>query len=96
MLDRFHVFGLGRKDVIEYLPASAFGLTDGWEKLRSDFDQFRDTERLDFKDWLRRERSAEISTRRIRSAFDSLDSVDSELLQLLSEIEIRAAVSALR
>ena len=96
MLDRFHVFGLGRKDVIEYLPASAFGLTDGWEKLRSDFDQFRGAERLDFKDWLRRERGAEISTRRIRSAFDSLDSVDSELLQLLSEIEIRAAVSALR
>lgn len=96
MLDRFHVFGLGRKDVIEYLPASAFGLTDGWEKLRADFDQFRGTQRLDFKDWLRRERGAEISTRRIRSAFASLDLIDPELRQLLSEIEIRAAVSALR
>jgi hypothetical protein len=96
MLDRFHVFGLGKKDVIEYLPGASFGLADGWERLRADFDQFRGAERLDFKEWLRRERGAEISTRRISSAFDSLDSIDSELLQLLSEIEIRAAVSALR
>lgn len=96
ILDRFHIFGLGKKDVIEYLPAASFGLSDGWKKLRVDFDNFRGPERQDFKDWLRRERGAEISTRRIRSAFDSLDVIDSELLQLLSEIEIRAAVSALR
>lgn len=96
MLDRFHVFGLAKKDVIEYLPSESFGLSDDWEKLRADFDSFRGAERHDFKDWLRRERGAEISTRKIRSAFDSLDSIDSELRQLLSEIEIRAAVSALR
>lgn len=96
LLDRFHVYGLEKKDVIEYLPSVAFGLSESWEQLREDYAQFRSEPKPQFKEWLKTERGAEISTRRIRSAFDSLDSIDEELLNLLNEIEIRAAVSVLR
>lgn len=87
LLSRFHLFGLRKKDIIEYLPEASFGLTDSWTQLRSDYFRFRAEEKLNFKDWLRAERSAQISTRKVRRAFNNQGTLNADLRALLDEIE---------
>jgi len=93
LLNRFHLYGFAKKDIIEYLPEESFGLKDSWMKLRSDFYGFKG-KKPDFKEWLRQERSAQISTRRVREAFNHLDGLHVELQALLKEIESLAVPNA--
>jgi hypothetical protein len=86
LLDRFHLYGLAKRDIVEYLPEESFGLKDSWTHLRRDFNGFLG-KKSDFKEWLRKERSAQISTRRVRKAFNQLDVRHVELNALLKEIE---------
>lgn len=97
LMERFHVFGLSKKDIIEYLPPEAFGLGSSWDDLRSEHHKKKDAggER-DFKEWLRRERNATISARKIKSAFEQLDHIHPDLSDLLTEFEVLTAVSELR
>lgn len=87
LLSRFHLFGLRKKDIIEYLPEDSFGLTDSWTQLRSDYFRFKAEKKLSFKDWLRAERSAQISTRKVREAFNNQEALNAEFRALLDEIE---------
>lgn len=96
LLDRFHVFGFSKRDIIEYLPASEFGLTDDWARLRTDFENFKSEIRLDFKTWLKAERQASVSTQRVTAAFEKLDALDGDLAALLTEMSVLSAVGALR
>lgn len=96
LLDRFHVFGFSKRDIIEYLPAAEFGLTDDWERLRTDFKNFKSEIRLDFKTWLKAERQASVSTQRVTAAFEKLDALDGDLAALLTEMSVLSAVGALR
>jgi ABC-type ATPase involved in cell division len=93
LLDRFHLYGFAKKDIIEYLPEESFGLKDSWTQLRSDFHGFVG-KKLDFKEWLRKERAAQISTRRIREAFSQFDDFHMELRALLKHIESLAVTNA--
>jgi len=96
LLERFHVFGFSKRDIIEYLPAVEFGLTDDWERLRTDFKNFKSENRLDFKTWLKAERQASVSTQRVTAAFEKLDALDGDLAALLTEMSVLSAVGALR
>jgi hypothetical protein len=87
LLNRFHIFGLRKKDIIEYLPESSFGLTHSWSQLRSDFYKFKGEPRLTFKEWLRIERFAQISSRKVREAMEMQDVLADDLTKLLKEIE---------
>jgi hypothetical protein len=87
LLGRFHLHGLHKKDIIEYLPEESFGLTDTWEKLRHDFKHFQGMRNLPFKEWLRSERSAQISSRKVKEAFSKVERLNEELSELLNEIE---------
>lgn len=87
LLGRFHLYGLCKKDIIEYLPEESFGLTDTWEKLRHDFNHFQGMRNLPFKEWLRSERSAQISSRKVKEAFSKVEELNEELSELLREIE---------
>ena len=91
--DRLHVYALPVKDIIELLPYSAFGLTKEWTDLRGEYERSRSGE--DFKGWLRNNHQAEISTRRISEAFDSLDSLPAPLIEVLREIELLSALGSL-
>lgn len=97
LLHRFHVCPLPTADIIELLPEDAFGLTASWSDLRADFrhESSGAPQREDFKDWLRRTRSAQISTAKIGRAFERLDYVPEPLAVLLHEIEIAAALPVL-
>jgi energy-coupling factor transporter ATP-binding protein EcfA2 len=96
LLSRFHVFGLGKRDIIEYLPASEFGLPDDWVRLRADYSSFKSDIPLDFKKWLISERQASISTRRVEAAFEKLDALHGDLAELLTEMAVLSAVGTLR
>lgn len=90
LLSRFHLFGLRKKDIVEYLPEISFGLTDSWTQLRGDYYRFKGAEQLNFKEWLRAERSAQISTRKVREAFANQATLHQDLRALLDEIEYLA------
>jgi len=92
---RFHICPLPTADVIELLPESAFELTRSWADLRAEFQERLPSRQEDFKDWLRREYGARISTARIGRAFDALDEMPQPLRALLEEIEIVGALSVL-
>jgi energy-coupling factor transporter ATP-binding protein EcfA2 len=97
LMDRFRVFGMSKRDIVEYLPAGAFGLDALWEELREEHAKVKSAggER-DFKEWLRREKNASISARKIKTAFDQLDELHADLKSLLLEFEVLTAVSSLR
>jgi hypothetical protein len=82
--DRVFAFGFSRGDIIEYADPSDFGLKQNWQSLRSDYQQ--STNRTPFKDWLRNEHKARISTKTVKAAFANLDHLDSDLVALLQQI----------
>jgi hypothetical protein len=97
LMNRFRVFGMSKRDIIEYLPVSAFGLNTSWDDLRDEHSKVKHAggER-DFKEWLRRKKNGSISARKIRSAFDQLDEIHPDLKSLLLEFEVLTAVSSLK
>lgn len=82
--DRVFAFGFSRGDIIEYVNPSDFGLKLSWQDLRRDYK--RSTNRTPFKDWLRNEHAAHISTKTVKAAFANLDHLDSDLIDLLKLI----------
>jgi len=82
--DRVFAFGFSRGDIIEYANPSDFGLKLSWQDLRRDYK--RSTNRTPFKDWLRNEHAAHISTKTVKAAFANLDHLDSDLINLLKLI----------
>jgi energy-coupling factor transporter ATP-binding protein EcfA2 len=107
LLDRIHIGGISTRDVIDLLPASAFGLTESWSALRRQHDDYRDALRkkdrgtaernrpVDFKKWLQETKGARINIKTIAAAFDSQQTLHTDLLTLLQEIEILIDVAAL-
>ena len=82
--ERVFAFGFSRGDIIEYTDPTVFKLTQSWDDLRLEY--LRSTNRIPFKDWLRREHGAQISTRAVRTAFANLDHLDTDLINLLQLI----------
>ena len=82
--DRVFAFGFSRGDIIEYADPSDFGLKQSWHDLRRDYQ--RSNNRTPFKDWLRNEHKAHISTKTVKAAFANLDHLDSDLVALLQQI----------
>jgi hypothetical protein len=82
--DRITAYGFSRGDIIEYANPSDFGLKQSWQDLRRDYK--RSTNRTPFKDWLRSEHAAHISTKAVKAAFANLDHLDSDLVNLLKLI----------
>ncbi|MBM4259746.1 MAG: hypothetical protein FJ147_28100 [Deltaproteobacteria bacterium] len=83
--DRVFAFGFSRGDIIEYADPADFGLKKSWQDLRRDYQ--RSTNRTSFKDWLRSEHAARISTKAVTAAFANLDHLDDDLVNLLKLIK---------
>jgi hypothetical protein len=83
-IDRVHTVGLSKRDIIEYLPVSVFGLEEDWDVLRMAFEANRT--RVDFKSWLREEKGARISVERVRAGAAELDSFPDDLLRVMSKV----------
>jgi hypothetical protein len=82
---RIHPVGLKKPDIIQYVPASSFGLSAEWSTL---FDEYRTASpQTSFKEWLRNEKGARISARSVREAFEELPSLDDDLAAVLMLIE---------
>jgi len=78
-----HIRGLERRDIIEYLDPSEFGLTSTWKALRKMHREERHA--LEFKEWLRAEHGATINENRIANAAARLsEHPPPELTSLLS------------
>lgn len=93
VLHRVHFHGLAVGDIVETLPHTSFGLTEPWPALRSQYPGLRGE---DFKAWLKREKSASISVRTIRSALASLDALSGDLVALLAAVEAADAAARVR
>ena len=79
--DRFQLFGLEKRDIPEYLPASEFGLTKSWDELRAEFDA--QTKIHSFKPWLRSRYEVEIGEENLEQAIAAMDSVPREFSALV-------------
>jgi hypothetical protein len=85
LVHRIHPVGLKKPDIIQYVPASSFGLSAEWSTL---FDEYRTASpQTSFKEWLRNEKGARISARSVREAFEALPSLDDDLAAVLMLIE---------
>jgi hypothetical protein len=86
--ERIQLFGFEKRDIIEYLPPAAFGLSDEWSDL---YDAYRMAYRgkqrtMSFKEWLNSTKGAGISTNSIRNAAQELSSagISPEFASLLN------------
>jgi hypothetical protein len=83
-LSRVHAFGLSKGDIIEYLDPAEFELSDTWPQLRDSYS--KSSLRKPFKEWLRSERGARISTDRVDRAFSGLEAIPTDMSDLLKRI----------
>ena len=81
--DRLEFSALKKKDLIEYFPPNSFGLNADWKNLRKEFAE--QTIIRDFKEFLRTVHGAEISIGRLVTACRSLDSMDPDWTNCLSQ-----------
>ena len=93
LANRLHILPLGVPDIVDLLPEKSFGLTKSWSVLRS--EHRKSSSRENFKTWLKSEYGVSISSKTVKRAFDSLDTVDGELRRILDELEIVASLSPL-
>ena len=85
LVHRIHPVGLKKPDIIQYVPATSFGLSADWPTL---FNEYRAANlQISFKDWLRDAKQARISARAIREAFEEVSSLDDDLAAVLMLIE---------
>ena len=85
LVHRIHPVGLKKPDIIQYVPATSFGLSADWSTL---FNEYRAANlQISFKDWLRDVKQARISARAIREAFEEVSSLDDDLAAVLMLIE---------
>jgi hypothetical protein len=92
-LDRFHVYGLSRGDIVEYLPVKRLvpGATS-WEELRKEHRRLRQDAKgstpKDFKGWLKEHRSADFGDDAVLlAAAVAAGSPPEEFLGLLARID---------
>lgn len=90
-LDRFSVFGLSRRDIVEYLPVQQLVPgADSWDALRDDYETYRATTSkgvMPFKPWLEQKRSASFGDDSLRIACAALDDTPGEFLEMLARID---------
>jgi hypothetical protein len=90
VLHRIRPYGLEKRDILCYLPASMF--VPGqvvWEQLESDFDNARATGSTqdNFKSWLKKHRGANFTREHVRDAAVSMDSLPHEFTALSVTVE---------
>ncbi len=90
---RLHIFALDVPDIVDLLPEKSFGLTKSWAALRA--EHRKSGSRENFKAWLKADYGVSISSKSVKRAFDSLDTVDGELRRILHELEIVASLGPL-
>ena len=95
MLHRINVVGLSVPDIIELLPVEAFvkGASD-WQELVAEWRASRDSGSLKFKDWLRLEKDARISTVAIGKVAASLDYVPDDIARIREMVSQLSFVAA--
>jgi energy-coupling factor transporter ATP-binding protein EcfA2 len=98
-LDRCWVFGMGKPDVVEFLPVEMFRAPDArvvgsWEELRAAYAHGgrRGDAGTGLKGWLK-ERGYVINERRVREAARSLDSIPDAFVRLLELVKEVAAMA---
>lgn len=81
--DRVFLFGLKQRDIIEYLPADSFveGAESWWPSIE-EWKQSRSLLKVDFKEWLRKQKGARISAKRLREVAMDMPEVPEEIKRL--------------
>jgi hypothetical protein len=81
LVHRIHPVGLKKPDIIQYVPATSFGLSGDWSTLFGEYKAANP--QISFKEWLRDAKQARISVRTIREAFEEVSSLDDDLAAVL-------------
>jgi hypothetical protein len=84
LTDRIELFGMSKKDIIEYLPADYFITGSNWESLTQEFKVQQ--EEKDFKKWLGKKYKADFSSENIRKAVQEMDSIHTDLTNLINNL----------
>lgn len=81
--DRVEIYGLSKKDIIEYLPIQSF-LPDAqsWDEVKKEWNDAGGAKELNLKDFLRR-KGADVTTERIRETAGQLQELPYEFRELL-------------
>lgn len=76
VIHRIKPFGMSKRDIVCYLPASAFKLSKSWPELEADYDRARSAglTNENFKSWLKKMRGADFSKNLVEKAANSMPS----------------------
>ena len=80
--ERVEVFGMSKKDIIEYLPSNYFVSGSTWSKLHEEF--ISQNEFKDFKKWMTKKYNANFSSENIIEAVRGMDSIHVDLTNLIN------------
>jgi hypothetical protein len=84
-LERVNLVGLERLDIIDYLPVESFVPGASWARLRT--EHAAAGKRPEFKEWLRKQYGAKVTTDTIRRAAEGMDDLG-DLSRVLDAIEV--------
>jgi hypothetical protein len=84
LTERIQLFGMSKKDIIEYLPANYFISGANWVSLTQEFKDQK--EEKDFKKWLVKKYKADFSSENIRKAVQEMDSIHTDLTNLINNL----------
>jgi hypothetical protein len=87
-LSRFSLFGLSKRDIIEYLDPLEFGIDD-WVAARNEFDSLSPSDPMkqsSFKDYLRATRNISIGNGDVTRASHNLGTLHPDLVALVEHI----------
>jgi hypothetical protein len=84
LTERIELFGMSKKDIIEYLPADYFIQGSNWGILTQEFKEQK--EEKDFKKWLGKKYKADFSSENIRKAVQEMDSIHPDLTNLINNL----------
>ena len=84
LTERINLFGMSKKDIIEYLPANFFIPGSDWDSLTQEFKEQK--EEKDFKKWLVKKYKADFSSESIRKAVQEMDSIHTDLTNLINNL----------
>ena len=84
LTERIELFGMSKKDIIEYLPADHFITGSNWGSLTQEFKEQK--EEKDFKKWLGKKYKADFSSENIRKAVQEMDSIHTDLTNLINNL----------
>jgi hypothetical protein len=84
LTERIELFGMSKKDIIEYLPSDYFITGSNWGSLTQEFKGQK--EEKDFKKWLGKKYKADFSSENIRKAVQEMDSIHPDLTNLINNL----------